>query len=185
MRLFAALPLTGAPHEVLVHLLDSWRQESWPVRWVRPEGLHLTVKFLGEVDPSRLEEIGGALEAATARTPRLPLVLREIGAFPHWRRPRVLWAGLEADPAIELLVHRVESGCAALGFAIEGRPFRPHVTLGRLREGAALPPDAAPRLEAAPVAGEGLADSVVLYRSVADPGGSRFHAQAIFPLGAG
>ena len=87
---------------------------------------------------------------------------------------------------LELLVHRVERACAGLGFPVEGRPFRPHVTLGRVREGRRLPEPAVRAIEGAELpAASFMAERVVLYESLPGPGGSRYEERATFPLGTG
>ena len=110
------------------------RREQLPVKWVRPENIHISLKFLGEVDDAREAELRAALkQAAGARgEPRsLTLQVRGFGVFPDYHRPHVLWAGVTPEPGLELLQHGVEQAFAPLGFPPEGRPFRPHVTLGR------------------------------------------------------
>jgi len=102
------------------------------VKWVRPEGLHLTLKFLGDVDEAREPELHAALgQAANGAACGVTLHIEGFGVFPDFRRPRIVWAGVSPDPALELLQHRVEQVFAPLGFPTEARPFRPHVTLGR------------------------------------------------------
>jgi len=185
MRVFVAIPVAGLVEEALREVLGRYRSEDWPVKWARPDGLHLTVKFLGAVEPERLVEIEGALGGASVGTPALPFSLVELGAFPGFARARVIWAGLESGAALELLVDRVERACASLGFPLEGRPFRPHVTLGRVREGARLPASAIQALEhTAMPAASYVADRMVLYESKTGPGGSAYVVRATFPLGA-
>jgi RNA 2',3'-cyclic 3'-phosphodiesterase len=106
------------------------------VKWVRPENIHISLKFLGEVDDAREAELHAALQQAAggaARGEPRPLTLRVtgFGVFPDFHRPNVLWVGVTPDPGLELLQHRVEQAFAPLGFPPERRPFRPHVTLGR------------------------------------------------------
>ena len=104
-----------------------------PVRWVDQSGMHLTLKFLGETDEKRLEELGDALDGAVAGVRSMPVTVEGFGAFPNATHPSVIWAGVVTDPALELLQHGVEKVFGPLGFPPEGRPFRPHVTLGRSR----------------------------------------------------
>jgi 2'-5' RNA ligase len=110
------------------------RERGLPVKWVRPEGLHLTLKFLGDVDEAREPALRTALsEAAGERSEArgVTVHIEGFGVFPDFRRPRIVWAGVAPDPALELLQHRVEQVFAPLGFPTEARPFRPHLTLGR------------------------------------------------------
>jgi RNA 2',3'-cyclic 3'-phosphodiesterase len=109
-------------------------REKLPVKWVRPENIHLSLKFLGDVEETREPELRAALKraAGTATAPRpLALQIAGFGVFPDYHRPHVLWAGVTPDPGLELLQHGVEQAFAPLGFPTEARPFRPHVTLGR------------------------------------------------------
>ena len=108
---------------------------------MRSENIHLSLKFLGEVDEARGPELRDALEQAArggARSEARALTLRieGFGVFPDYRRPHVVWAGIDPDPALESLHHGVEEAFAPLGFPAEARAFRPHVTLGRSRRDA-------------------------------------------------
>jgi RNA 2',3'-cyclic 3'-phosphodiesterase len=101
---------------------------------VRPENIHLSLKFLGEVAEAREAELRDALKRAAGMggTPRpLALQINGFGVFPDYRRPQVLWAGVAPEPGLELLQHGIEQAFAPLGFPTEARTFRPHVTLGR------------------------------------------------------
>src|SRR5215469_14052991 len=97
MRLFVALDFPDGVRLSLRGLIERLRQESRGARWVRPEGMHVTLKFLGETDPKNLAAIRGAL--AGLRSPgRVEMRFRGLGFFPDGRRPRVLWCGIEASP---------------------------------------------------------------------------------------
>lgn len=111
-----------------------YAREKLPVKWVRLEHIHLSLKFLGDVDETREPELREALKrAAGARSEPRPLTLQitGFGVFPDYHRPHVLWAGVTPDPGLELLQHGVEQAFAPLGFPTEAHAFRPHVTLGR------------------------------------------------------
>ena len=131
MRLFVALNLPDRVREALWAAAAPLRELGLAVKWVRPEGIHLTLKFLGEVSEGREPDLRAALGRAAAGGRALSLVVSGFGAFPGLDRPRVIWAGLEADPEILALQHRVEEQFVPLGFPREDRPFRPHLTLGR------------------------------------------------------
>jgi len=136
VRLFVALNLPDAVREGLWRAAAPLRNLDLPVTWVRPDGLHLTLKFLGDVPDRREAEMRLALaraaESGGGRPPRpITLELHGFGAFPGFERPRVFWAGIEPVPALELLQNRVEREFAPLGFPTEARAFRPHLTLGR------------------------------------------------------
>ncbi|HWB42720.1 MAG TPA: RNA 2',3'-cyclic phosphodiesterase [Gemmatimonadales bacterium] len=182
MRLFAAVPITEPARGEIAKLLARLREPGWPLRLVHDHGLHLTVKFFGEVPAGRLEVIEEAVRSAVPGTGALPLRLAEIGAFPNFRRPRVVWVGLEAPPALELLQDRLERRSEAIGFAPEGNPFRPHVTLARVREGQRLPPGALESLDGAFEPVPFLASELVLYESVLGRGGPRYEPRLTLEL---
>jgi len=114
----------------------SLREAGYPVKWVDASGIHLTVKFLGEVDGSRVDSICGGASEAVGGTKPFHLPVGEFGAFPTPKRPRVLWVGCANLPVLELLADAVEREMSQLGFEPEGRAFRPHVTIGRVRRDA-------------------------------------------------
>jgi 2'-5' RNA ligase len=184
MRLFVALPIPEPARHIVVALLDRLRTSDWPVRWVRPEGMHVTLKFYGEVAPERLEVIEEAIRFAVAGAGPISMRLAGLGAFPTMARPRILWLGLDAPPALELLQDRLERRGEDIGFPPEGAPFQPHVTLGRMREGHRLPPGALENPDGAPEKVAFLAEQVVLYESLLAPGGPRYEARLVLPLGA-
>jgi 2'-5' RNA ligase len=184
MRLFVAVPIPEPARGQILDLLGDLRKGDWPVRWVHDEGLHMTLKFFGEVGSDRLDVIIEALRFAANGAAALPLKLGELGAFPSRSRPRVLWVGIEAPPSLELLQDRIERGTEAIGFPPEGAPFQPHVTLGRVREGQRLPAggldDHAAEFKAVPF----VAQELVLYESVLTTGGPKYESRLTLDLGA-
>jgi 2'-5' RNA ligase len=167
VRLFLALDIPADTRESVWRAAAPLRERAFPVRWAAPENLHLTLKFLGDVPDARRPELRDALHAAVQGARAVPVAVEEFGAFPAADHPKVIWAAVGAEPGLELLQHGVERAFAPLGFPSEGRPFRPHLTLGRVwrgvhpREFAGLPDALASlTIEAATVA-----DAVVLMRS--------------------
>ena len=126
-RLFIAIDLPAAQAEALAALRD----EALPARWTRPTQFHLTLRFVGEVD----EGVAARLEAALAEVAAAPVALRVegLGAFPSVRRPRVLFAALAEAPGLVLLQAEVEAAVQRLGLPADPKPFRPHVTLARIK----------------------------------------------------
>lgn len=130
LRLFVALDLPGTLKEALAALKTDIPGASWS----NPANLHLTLKFLGDgIDESRVPDIIAALQAVQG--PPLTLALHGVGRFPPGDRqpPRVLWAALDAPPALGVLARDVERALTPLGFPPEDRPFAPHLTLTRLK----------------------------------------------------
>jgi 2'-5' RNA ligase len=108
------------------------------IRWVTPNNVHLTIKFLGDLTPTALEQVAESLKEEAASHEPFSMSVRGLGAFPSPRRPRVIWIGLEAPAALEALVHGVEAALARLGFPAEQRPFSPHLTIGRVAQNVSL-----------------------------------------------
>ena len=104
------------------------------VRWVRPSGIHLTLKFLGDTPATKVGEVAAALARAAAGIPPFTLNMGGLGCFPNSRRPRVVWVGLQEETgALIRLRDAVEAEVSPLGFPTERRPFQPHLTLGRVQ----------------------------------------------------
>lgn len=135
MRLFLAINLPPSVVGAIDEEAAALRAAAPSVRWIPPEKWHLTVRFFGEQPLDRVPAIRDALDAATARHAEAPLAIGGVGAFPNFRRARIVWIGVAPDPRLEMLHHDIESACVALGMEHEGRPFRPHVTLARVPHG--------------------------------------------------
>jgi 2'-5' RNA ligase len=165
MRLFVAMPLPPPALEEAAHLLREMRALDWPVRWVRDDGLHISLKFFGEVTSDRVDPIEEMVQFATKGMRAMQLVPQGGGAFPSRQHPKVLRLELQSGTDLELLQDRLERGGEQIGFAPEGRPFRPHITLGRVREGLRLPTGAMRHLEGLPAGQPFTADRIVLFES--------------------
>jgi len=165
--------------------VDRLRPLARGVAWVSRDNLHLTLKFLGGVEPIRLDALAEALTTIVAGWPAFELTVRGLGAFPSRTRPRVLWAGVDAGAAaLATLAAGVDDALASLGFSREARAFSAHVTLGRVRE-----PRPNPRLAEA-LAVEGAfgrqrVTRVCLMRSQLSPLGARYSELAEARLGPG
>jgi 2'-5' RNA ligase len=183
VRLFVAVNLPDALRRAVHAAAAPLRRGPLPVKWVDPDGLHLTLKFLGAVDPDGLGGVEGALERACRGARPFPLPIGGFGAFPTPHRARVVWLGCEAVPPLELLQHGVEREFAALGFPLEGRPFRPHLTLGRARpeaRGGVRGLEAV--LDQLQFADEVQVRSVEVMESTLSPSGARYAVRRSVPL---
>jgi len=190
LRLFVAVELGDAALRALGQLQPALREHGLglpALRWVRPEGVHLTLKFLGGVDSSRRPEIERALGEAVGGVAPHELALGRLGTFGSKGAPRVLWVDLDGDvDALRGLQLQVEERLAPLGFPAESRRFSPHLTLARVREGAE-------REVAGPIAqaieGVGVPEGRIavrelsLMRSQLQAGGAVYTRLAAFPLG--
>ena len=138
VRLFFAIELGDTLRHALDHAVAPLRAAEPSLAWVSMERLHLTMKFLGEVDGDGAARLARAADAVATRHRPFEMTLGGVGAFPNFRRARVVWIGVASDPRLELLHHDLEVACDAEGFELEGRPFRPHITLARVRTPLAL-----------------------------------------------
>jgi 2'-5' RNA ligase len=137
-RLFSALELPPALQEHLAEVQAGFEAgvPRGSVRWVRPAGIHVTLKFYGSVKSERVPQIEAGLERAAQQAQPIQLTVQGLGVFPRPARPQVIWVGLRGDlEPLERLAAAVEAEAAALGFRPEKRPFMPHLTLGRVRAG--------------------------------------------------
>lgn len=186
MRLFLAINLPSSVVEAIDRDVAPLRAAAPALRWIPPGRWHLTVRFIGEQPLERVATIREAIDAATARHADAPLAIRGIGAFPNFRRARVVWIGVASDPRLEMLHHDIESACVASGMEHEGRPFRPHLTIARVPPGADEGMLRALSRASRAVRYSGLVDaaSVDLMASELAPDGPRYRLLHSSPLGA-
>jgi RNA 2',3'-cyclic 3'-phosphodiesterase len=133
LRLFLAINLPEETKREIAAATTALRESAPELTWVRDSQLHLTIKFLGDQPAERLNEIQAAIAQVAERHRELTMELAGFGAFPNFRRARVVWMGVAQEPRLELLHHDVEVACDQLGVEMEGRPFRPHLTLARVK----------------------------------------------------
>ena len=190
LRVFVAVPLTQQARE---HLGSVQRRlmavpGNSQVRWVGVEGLHITLKFLGEVPSAQILEIAQALQRATQGVAPLQLRITALGAFPSLDRPRVIWAGATGETErLSALQQAVERELTALRFPPETRVFAPHITIGRVRDHVS--PPALQWLQETIRGGQALSDApavpvetIVLYQSTLTRAGAVYSPLAVAPL---
>lgn len=137
IRAFIALDLPPSIQQTLEKQTAPLRQSLGEdfVRWVSPHNMHLTLKFLGQVSALHLDFLKQTLTRAADSHPGFDLQIGGLGSFPNSKRIRVLWVGVHAPAALASLQQAIESATAQLGYDKEERPFSPHLTLGRIRQG--------------------------------------------------
>lgn len=184
MRLFWAISLPDAHKRSIEKVLQPLRSEEIDARWVTRENLHVTVKFLGEVEDEKVNDVIEAARGAALKTPSLQTHLTEFGCFPNCGKARVLWVGID-DPGDTLanLAARLDEELGQLGLKRESRKLHPHVTVARLREPRSvrevLDRVGPMNFETAPFeVGE-----LVAFRSYLSPKGSTYERVASAPLG--
>ena len=166
VRAFVALELDTRLRESIGELQARLRPRLGGIRLVRPEGIHLTLRFLGPTSPAQVEALRPHLAAAAAACPPAEARVHGLGTFPDRGSPRVLWLGIEVPPSVLELQRACERAARAAGFEPEERPFRAHLTLGRWRDRARRPD-----LPAADLGAVRL-ETLVLFRSDLRPDGA-------------
>ncbi len=186
MRTFLALTPSVEVAAEIASLQQAIGRHRLNIKWVLPENLHLTLKFLGELTPAQIDRVcRAATRAAPCVSPPIKLSARGLGVFPHYRRPRVIWTGLSGDtPPLFALQETLADNLAEIGFAKEKRKFTAHLTIGRIK---------------AAIDGKALAavlnnfldfhskpfylERFILYKSVLGSRGPTYSRLAEFPLG--
>jgi len=176
IRAFVALDLDQAARERLKSAIEILKPQLGGVKWVRPDGIHLTVRFLGSSTPDALECLKPRLESAASVCSAADARLTGFGLFPERGAPHVLWVGLEFAERLLRLQAEAEAASVGCGFAPEPRRFAPHLTLGRWRDRGPRP--ALPEMDL----GSAHLDQLVLYQSELRRGGAIYTPLATFPL---
>ena len=188
VRVFLAIELSDQVRNALADLVAELRRAHIQgLRAIDPQGIHLTLKFLGNVSEARIEPIISDVSRVVSKHRSFSVALDGVGVFPNKSRTRVLWVGLGGDlPALHELHQGVEAALHGLGFAREKREFSPHLTVGRIRDGAPASDRhrAAEALFGAPLDSNAQTevDSVSLIRSILLPQGAKYHRLAHMPL---
>lgn len=174
--MFVAVDLPESLNDPLAELVGELRRAGADVRWVDPGSMHLTLKFLGSVADDEVGRIDEALRRVARGAPSTTARLRGLGSFPHLRRPRVIWVGLQpAGERLAELQSAVDAAFAELGFDRERRRFHPHVTLGRVKGGRNVRrlAEAVGRHQEVDL-GTVSIDEMVLFESRKSPRGARY-----------
>jgi RNA 2',3'-cyclic 3'-phosphodiesterase len=186
IRAFVAATVSEKVLDRLSAIGRDLRALELDARWPHPQSLHLTLKFLGDVDDRQVEQIAPLMGEVGRQHGPFPVGVSGLGVFPHPANPRVLWIGVEEDGALFRLRGDIEASLAEIGFPAEGRPFHPHLTLARIRSRRNIA-----RLihfveaEGPQVKAGGF--EVVefhLYQSILRPQGAEYRILSTFPLSA-
>ncbi len=176
LRAFVAVMV---PDEVAVFLRQVQTQVQLPgmnIRWVATKNIHLTLKFLGDIDSSRIPEVAAQMDAAAGMIGPFSLAAKGVGVFPNLRRARVLWVGLAGDlDRLNEIQATLESGMESIGFRRESRNFGAHLTIGRIRNWTDAKMIAASLDQLKDVASDGFqVDRLVLFKSILKPNGPEY-----------
>jgi 2'-5' RNA ligase len=184
VRTFIAIELPAPVKERLGALVDSLRNSGARITWVKPEAMHLTLRFLGDVDSEPLERLCEDLRTSLADASRFELAVHGLGAFPNLRRPSVLWSGIvpQGDELFRVQA-ATEQAARGIGLLPETKAFHPHVTLARIKdptEAGKIMPQWNP--ERAFEGGTFAADGVMLFSSTLTPRGPEYRLVQEFSL---
>ncbi len=176
IRSFIAFELPEAVIALLGKVQQELKSLRLKVRWVRPENIHLTLKFLGNINPGDIENIGGAMSDAAGDCAPFTLTVGGIGFFPGIKRPRIIWVGLGGEIQELLNLQRnLADRLATVGFPKEKRSFKAHLTLGRIRQ-AVNPSKIGQAIQEYSDSGNQkfTADRVILFKSDLKPSGAEY-----------
>lgn len=174
MRLFAALDLSDTVRATIAEFSEKLRSEFPSARWARIEGIHVTLKFIGQVPEGRVAQIENALSEVHSDAP-VKMDFRGAGFFPDERRPRVFWIGIDATPNLVEIAAQVEARLEPLGVARESREFRPHLTVARISESRGIEKLRDALRRRGPVDfGAVRTNEMHLYRSELSSGGAKY-----------
>lgn len=179
IRSFIAVPLNGEIHQNLADFIQSHNLNTHGagLRPVKPANIHLTLKFLGDVESFRIQAIGQALDEEIKSLAPFSIDIRGLGAFPAWKKqPRVIWVGAHPADQLKELFSRVDTAAAAAGFPPENRDFSPHLTLARINQQISNPVqhellEKLMNIQPEPVFGQMTVHEVVLFKSLLQPSG--------------
>jgi len=177
-RLFVGIDLPDSIRASL-HIIQSGLKDA---RWVPPENLHLTLRFVGEVDRAQADDIDHAL--MTVRATPIDIELRDAGAFGSGNRARILWAGVTQTAALKEVKALVDSALGHAGLGPDDRKYAPHITLARFTNGPARVINRRAAEMASSVCGCFTANELTLFESFLGPGGAHYERMATYPLRA-
>jgi 2'-5' RNA ligase len=185
IRSFIAVEVPQPLQARLGELLRELKRTDADVRWVRPESIHLTLKFLGSVSGEELEKLAGLVAPIISSWASFEVRLHGLGCFPSSRSPRIVWVGIQQGGAeASSLQKAVENQAAEVGFPPETRPFKPHLTLGRIRSSrgkGSLTQAVETRREVE--IGSFWVNEVYLFKSELKPSGAIYTKLRTFPMG--
>ena len=186
IRSFIALDFPEETRKALEDIQRELKQCGAGVRWVKPSSIHLTLKFLGNIQAAQVEDIARAVAQEIRDQPPITLRPAGLGAFPSRRKPRVIWIGMEGEvQRLNGIQALIENALEPLGFAREKRGFRPHLTIGRVKDRRRLQSlvDAMVTLDMEPF-NSFDADEIILYKSDLRPTGAIYTKLHRMPLAA-
>jgi 2'-5' RNA ligase len=140
IRAFIAVEIDQPNKQKILDLISDLKKSEADVKWVTQDQMHLTLKFLGNIDKIKIPEITDAMRSSAQDLTSFTITFSKIGAFPNLNHPRVIWIGIDKGAEnLKTITEKIETGLEKLGFKREGREFKPHLTLGRVRTSKNMP----------------------------------------------
>lgn len=187
LRAFVAIEIPEIAHTFLSRISADLKKTRADVKWVRPEGIHLTLKFLGQIPGSLVPVLDEKLSQMFAEFRPFEIHVKGLGAFPSLGKPRVVWAGVKDDSqTLVTMAQRLDDVIAPLGFEREKRPFNPHLTLGRVKSNAGKAEMVDSIRQKMDASGPRfISDHAVLFQSILKPSGAEYRSLCRFDFAAG
>lgn len=183
MRTFIAVDLDKEIKSNLLSLLDKLKKKGENIKWIRQEGMHLTIKFIGEIKEEKISDIENILRKIAEGHKPFSLKINGTGFFPLERKnPRVLWAGVEADETLYSLQRQLESDLEKIGFPREKREFHPHLTLGRVKAPSVGETISELQKYKESTFGEMMVNKITFFQSILKPSGAEYIKLSEFQL---
>lgn len=183
MRTFIAVDLDGEIKKALTALIENLRKRGGNIKWVKQQGMHITLKFLGEVESTKTSEIDAVLENIANNFKPFSLKIKGTGYFPHNRNPRVLWTGVESEESLNFLQQQLEKELEIIGFPREKRTFHPHLTLGRVKTPSSIQEIIRElKKHEEEVFGEMVVHKITFFQSILNPSGAEYIVLSEFRL---
>jgi 2'-5' RNA ligase len=183
IRLFIAWPLSPEVEQELGRIEFLLKQKGGRVSWVAPKNIHLTARFLGDTDEKLVVNLKDLIDSVAEKPHAVSLTIDKLGAFPDMKRPRVIWAGLSGDTSpLQATADLIERAVCELGYTPEPKKFRPHLTLGRVKDPRGVEALMMAVQQFRPSPTSVVLDRLVLFRSTLTPQGSiyeRLHERVV------
>lgn len=175
MRTFIAIDIESEIKKTLSVLVGNLGRIGGNIKWVREQGMHITLKFLGKIESAKTSEINTILRKVSRDYRPFSLKIKGCGYFPHEKNPRIFWIGVEAEESLYLFQAQLEKELEKIGFSPENRTFRPHLTLGRVKTATFIKETIRElKKHEEEVFGEMIADKITFFQSILKPTGAEY-----------
>lgn len=183
-RVFIASSLNEEAKNLIKDIQSNIKKLNCQIKWVKPENVHLTLKFLGNIESDRIDELKKLVQSTSKMTQSIKSDLFNLGAFPNSQKPKILWVGLsDNESKIAQLAETIETSLSTIGFSKEKRSFKPHVTIGRVRSFKNIKPlsETISQFSVKNAVAQNI-DNITIYKSTLTPTGPIYEVLKKFEL---